>query len=120
MYISGTHSLADVATDLTIPLHLLTSTDRYLSAEYLLEIHPEVTTVVGHSLGAAIAQELSRRPSILEGRAYGSPTIYGAPKMEYYRSSGDPVSMFNLAGDRSSAFHSRVYFGNPHSYSGRW
>jgi len=64
MFIAGTNPrtvgsyLKDVMTDITIPLHMLSYTPRYKYAEYILEQNPQITSVVGHSLGGAIAQTL--------------------------------------------------------------
>ena len=123
MYISGTHSLSDVSIWHTIPLHTLTKTARYKQAEQTLSLYPEIHTIVGHSLGAAIGQELvGVTPSIKKARLYGSPTILLHPKIEYYRHNFDPVSMMNVnmgpwgTKPEGSFLYQSLKFGNPHSY----
>lgn len=112
LYISGTHSLEDVVTDLTVPVGLR-QTPRYKQA--LREVRPWTKTVVGHSLGGAIAQALVEDNSQLRGRTYGSPAMSWTPnpRIEAFRRYGDPVSMTNRA-----ASSSLPESWNPHSYGG--
>lgn len=121
MYISGTHPNAsnrtsDYMTDLAIPLHLLATTHRYKQAAYHLSLHPEVKTLVGHSLGGAIAQELAAANG-MHARVYGAPTLFGRDGVEYYRHTGDPVSVTNWVGALfGHSPHSTARLGNPHSF----
>lgn len=117
IFISGTHELGDIAADVTIPFRQLERTHRYAQAESLLALHPEVDTIVGHSLGAAIATRLAEQypRRIRGGRMYGSPTIGQHPNFVYYRHHGDPVSVSNRLGQSAS---SSFFLGNPHSYRG--
>ncbi len=116
LYISGTHSVGDVITDLTLPARvLLRRTPRYRESLDMLDLHPEIETVVGHSLGGAIGTALIMDHPGLKGRMYGSPTMMGHKDIEYYRHSGDPVSISNMFGARP---HTTFRWGNPHSYKG--
>jgi hypothetical protein len=125
LYVSGTHPnsnnrVSDYFTDLEIPVPgLLRSTWRYNQARRFLVKHPEVDTIVGHSLGGAIAQELSVSDQVRRVRVYGAPTLFGRDKVTYYRHPGDPVSISNRVGEffgRRSRNTAKV--GNPHSYAG--
>ena len=58
LYIAGSHTARDWYDDLKIPCHQTSKAYRYQKAEEALKAHPEVTTVVGHSLGGAVSLEL--------------------------------------------------------------
>lgn len=124
LYISGTHPnphnlTSDYVTDITIPLRALRHTWRFKQAAAALRAHPAVDTLVGHSLGGAIAQELSTVASVKRARVYGAPTLFGRPKVMYYRHPGDPVSFSNRVGQLlGRPSRNTVKMGNPHSYSG--
>lgn len=124
LYISGTHPnphnrTSDYVTDVSIPLRALRHTWRFEQAATALRTHPSVDTLVGHSLGGAIAQELSTHASIKRARVYGAPTLFGRPKVVYYRHPGDPVSVSNRIGQLfGRASRNTPSLGNPHSYSG--
>jgi hypothetical protein len=111
MYIAGTHTAGDVLTDLTIPLHVLTSTPRYRQAQEALTAHPEVDHIVGHSLGGAIGTELVKSNEGLTGVMYGSPNIQPHPRITYRRHYFDPISFANVGAEETPAMY-------PHSYRG--
>lgn len=129
LYISGTHSISDAITDLTIPIGNLRNTARYRMSRDILEYNRNITRVVGHSLGAAIGTDLiidrNARTSLqddltgrfvnLRGRMYGSPTLFSHPNIQYYRHPFDPVSIANFGLDTQQT---PFYLGNPHSYEG--
>jgi hypothetical protein len=124
MYVAGTSSVDDVLTDVTIPFGQIRETRRFNRAKKALLRHPEINTVVGHSLGAEIAQELSTFKQVKRGRAYGSPSIIGRSKMRYVRGYGDPVSASNMFGEMindmfhdGKRFRTQIEVGNPHSYT---
>lgn len=118
LFVSGTHvtNPKDYYYDVTIPIGQLKNTKRYRQVENLIRLYPEIDTLVGHSLGAAIVTDITLRyPQIKQARAYGSPTIKSHPKIQYFRHHGDPVSISNRLGNSASnIFH----IGNPHSYRG--
>lgn len=116
LFISGTHSLKDVETDLSIPLRRVKHTKRYAQVEQILSLYPRVDTIVGHSLGSAIGGEITREnPRIKQARLYGSPTLSKHDKIEYFRHYGDPWSISNKL---MSSPNENFRFGDPHSYRG--
>ena len=60
MYVAGTKSAGDVWGDLKIPLGLTSWSQRYKDAERTLQAMTQVSRVVGHSLGGAVALELKK------------------------------------------------------------
>ena len=112
--IAGTHSIANVVTNLTIPFGQLHATPRYQAAlQKWLDLGKP--TIVGHSLGGAIAGLLTASYPVWKGKArlYGEPRASwreSDPRIESFRHFGDPVSLLDRAA--SSSFH----FGNPHSF----
>jgi pimeloyl-ACP methyl ester carboxylesterase len=122
-YIAGTQisrwksgeAFRDMYDDLKIPLMATKQTHRYEQLQQALKAHPEVTHLVGHSLGgAAVLEAAKERPEL-------QTTTYGAPVMDVFaRSSlqsipnrfanyGDPVAMFDT--NATPALN-----GNPHSF----
>lgn len=119
MYVSGTHSLADVKIWPQIPLRNIKNTERYIQAKKIMDMYPEVDTLVGHSLGSVISREitLDNKNKIKAARLYGSPNLMrGDKRIEYYRHVGDPFSLSNKI-LRIQKVNS-MYLGNPHSYGG--
>ncbi len=76
-YFAGTKSLRGVWDDLKIPFGLSSWSERYASADRVLDAAPHVRRVVGHSLGGAVALELQQKHPQLN---FASET-YGAPVM---------------------------------------
>ncbi len=60
MYIAGTKDVQDVYDDLKIPFNQTSKALRYKNAIDLLDVNPDVTNFVGHSLGGATALELQK------------------------------------------------------------
>lgn len=119
MYISGTHSARDVKTDLFVP-YGLTNTQRYQEAlEFYLFHKPK--TIVGHSLGSAIAKRISddHMEGVLEHqhvRMYGAPMFLNTKLRRHeksFRHTFDPVSFLDPTATSSSA--SGI---NPHAFTG--
>ena len=112
--IAGTHSIADVVTNLTIPFGQLHATPRYQAAlQKWLDLGKP--TIVGHSLSGADADLLAAIYPVWKGKArlYGAPRATwreSGPRIESFRHFGDPVRLLDIAA--SSSFH----FGNPHSF----
>lgn len=119
MFIAGTNPrtinsyLKDVMTDITIPLNMLSHTPRYNYAEYMLDQNPQITSVVGHSLGGAITQILVERKKKIIGRIYGAPIMRSHERVRSFRHVGDPVSI-----NAQPISENYLHFGNPHSYRG--
>lgn len=114
LYISGTHVLPrDAMDDLLIPMHMVHHSERYQQASDALTHH--IHTVVGHSLGGAVAVRLAEQHEHLHGRVYGAPLarMRPNPRVKSFRHMFDPISVF----DRSAQI--RPHSGwNPHAYSG--
>ena len=110
VYVAGTHTAQDVLTDMSIPIGRLSQTNRYKQFEQIMNLYPEITQAVGHSLGASIVLEyLKNNPQRqLITRTYAAPVISGSPGQRY-RHYGDFISALDF-GAQSSA-----YFGDPHS-----
>jgi len=107
MYIAGTRSGLDWASDLLIPLGLTSYTPRErTAAQYYSLYHP--TRVVGHSLGGAVALDLAGVHH-LESTTYGAPVASVTPGNRY-RDYFDPVSLFDLGATNRLSY--------PHSYKG--
>jgi hypothetical protein len=115
LYIAGTKSLADVRDDLLIPLRKVEMSDRYKDAVAYLKDHPEIETIVGHSLGGSVALQLQKDKPYGVGyktRTYGAPVLdlSGKPDSHRFRHFGDPVSVFDSAATvRSSSTQSTSY-----------
>ena len=114
LYISGTHELRDVLDDTLIPFNAVHLSNRYAQAQDALA--PGITTIVGHSLGAAVAARLAEQNPRLPARLYGAPRISWSSnansRIKSVRRYGDPVSLL----DRGAS--SSVGGFNPHSYDG--
>lgn len=110
---SGTHTLRDVWDDLKIPFHQVHHAERYHQA--LAKLSPGIRTVVGHSLGGAVAARLTEDHPNIQARVYGAPLARWTknPRVQDYRHDWDPVSML----DRS-ATTTPAKGWNPHSYGG--
>jgi pimeloyl-ACP methyl ester carboxylesterase len=111
LYIAGSHTARDWFDDVTkIPAWGdLRNAERYREAEKALKANPNITRVVGHSLGGSVALELQKNNPALESRTYGAPVwdpLGQDGKVDRYRNWFDPVSVL----DRSA---SRSFKGNP-------
>lgn len=114
LYISGTHTARDVFDDIKIPFHQVHRSERY--AQAVARMGPGIHTVVGHSLGGAVAARLVEDYPHLKARTYGAPLLHTRfahhPRIQSFRKYGDPVSFF----DRSATMVAPT--GNPHAYGG--
>ena len=100
MYVAGTSRPSDVLDDLALPFHMTKYTNKYKETDALLSQHPEVTNIVGHSLGSAVTHELQfQHPEKnYTSNTYGVPTWSnsGDPTgSSRYRNYGDPVSVLD-------------------------
>lgn len=99
--ISGTKSLKDIGTDLYLGLGLLKSTDRYKQSDDILKkarekYKPDKVSVVGSSLGGAIASKIGKRNDNII--TYNKPSLFNEKIIKNersYRKSGDLISIFN-------------------------
>jgi hypothetical protein len=100
MYIAGTKTARDVFSDwIKIPLGLTRYSTRYKEAEEVLKANPQVKNLIGHSLGSAVSDELSKRNEAkqLNTTLYGSPFVdfTGKQSDNRYRHKFDPVSILD-------------------------
>ena len=109
MYIGGTgaktglnHKVNDVIADLFfIPTHNIQVSERYRDAMEELRKNPDVTRIVSHSLGSAVAQEINNRHgNKYATTVYSSPFVSGInqqknPRYLRFRNRGDPIAMFD-------------------------
>jgi hypothetical protein len=106
----GTDNLGDVKTDAYLAVGKLKSTDRFKKEDNLIQqlkrMYPNYKiTVTGHSLGGALASEISNKYN-LEGSGFNSGQgIRGKinnSNFQQYRTSTDPVSLLgDLRGEKS-------------------
>ena len=119
-YIAGTDpkNPQDLWDDLKIPFGLMRYSQRYKQAEKTLKENPQVSHLVGHSMGQAAGAEMEKtnenRDLTLVG--YGAPVISkpGADETDY-RHAGDPISMFDGAAKTVGGSINPV---QAHSYTG--
>ena len=101
MYVAGTSNLQDVWDDFKIPFGKTAQTQRYKDADALLSKNPQVSNLVGHSLGGAAVLELQKN----HGDKTFKTSTYAAPVMsrttpdnvnnKRYRNYGDFISIFD-------------------------
>lgn len=112
MYIAGTDGPATAITSWwKIPVNIKWS-ERYKQAANRLRLNPQVKTLVGHSLGGAVAARIIEDNINLHGRVYGAPLlrVNQHQRLQSFRHWGDPVSVL----DRSS--NMSLHLGNTHEY----
>ena len=100
LFIAGTKTYQDVFSDwIKIPLGLTKYTKRYKEAEDVLKENPQVKNLIGHSLGSAVSDELSKRSENkqLKTTLYGSPFVdfTGKQSENRYRHKFDPISFLD-------------------------
>jgi pimeloyl-ACP methyl ester carboxylesterase len=98
----------------------LRKSERYQQADRALKANPQVTRVVGHSLGGAVSLQLQKDKPGLASRTYGAPVFDPLgldSKAERYRNVGDPVSIFDRSARKSIHPHPFSSLSGPHDYS---
>ena len=108
LYISGTTGkdgsiTRDILDDLIhLPSRSAENTEKYKDAIKMLEQSPEITRLVGHSLGSAVANTLNQNfPNRFETTTYATPAVKPKrkgkqnPKHRDYRNPNDPVSVLD-------------------------
>ena len=110
LYISGTTGkdgsiTRDILDDLIhLPSRSAERTEKYKDAIKMLEQSPEITRLVGHSLGSAVANTLDQNfPNRFETTVYATPAVKPKrkqgekqdPRHRDWRNPNDPVSMLD-------------------------
>ena len=100
-FIAGTDptDYRDIWADVLIPFNMTRYGHRYEQAEKMLKENPQVTRLVGHSLGQATAASLQKKyygTRDLKVVGYGSPefkmSMEPTPDTVRFRHAGDPIS----------------------------
>ena len=115
LYIAGTSDLKDVYDDITKILFFGTVKDstRYNQAKTALDSNPNITNIIGHSLGGSVALEFQKNYPKYNTTTYGAPVLQIGSKIgNRYRFPYDPVSYL----DNGAITVDKFNF-NPHSYS---
>ena len=70
--------------------------------------------MISRILGSVIAHHIIAENEQFEGRLYSTPSL-ATPhdRITYFSHYGDPIAMFNL-----DTQNSKLYSGNPHTYTG--
>lgn len=113
MYVAGTSSMQDAWDDLKLPLGLVHRTLRYRQAKGVYDqAQGGVKRVVGHSLGAAVANRLQQDFG-LRYDLYANPgwRPFAEANPHSHRQRGDPISMFD------NGVTVRPMQINPHGYT---
>lgn len=110
MFVAGTSYPRDVADDTLIPMGLVKYTRRFRDAAQTLRLNPHVNRLVGHSLGASVAEALGSEQR-LPYELFNSPRVSFSSDPHSHRHHYDPISFFDR-GARSSIARG----WNPHSY----
>ena len=108
LYISGTTGkdgsiTRDILDDLIhLPSRSAENTEKYKDAIKMLEQSPEITRLVGHSLGSAVTNTLNQNfPNKYETTTYATPAVKPKrkgkqnPKHRDFRNPNDPVSILD-------------------------
>jgi predicted DNA-binding WGR domain protein len=121
-YVSGTQltrnfeeAARDLFDDAKLPLVGARSSRRYEELQQALSRNPQVTHLVGHSLGGSVVEEMARQNKALTATTYGAPVVdvfarSSTSLPNRFANYGDPIAMFDT--NATPGFN-----GNPHSFS---
>ena len=107
LFISGTKDPIDFVDDLKLPFNdTLNMTTRGRTADKYYRSHHEIDTVIGHSLGGAVALSLEKQYKkegnnpygIVQSKTFGSPTVSAnfTNNNNRIRYFGDPISALDF------------------------
>jgi hypothetical protein len=105
LYVAGTSNKQDAWDDLKIPTEKTSWAQRYKDANALLAKNPQVSNLVGHSLGGSAVLEFQKNhgEKTFKTNTYGAPvaslTAPDNKESHRYRNYGDPVSLFDRGAD---------------------
>ena len=112
--VAGTHNVSDVLTDVWLGIGGLKSTNRYKEAKSTLEkakkkYNPKDVSVVGHSLGSAIAQGIANKnDKVTTFNGAVLPFQNSQTNQTNYRSRGDVVSGFGIGQKHTKTLNSNT------------
>ena len=118
-------AVSDLANDAQLPIRGTQHTQRYIDAHHLLLTHPEITKVAGHSLGAAVANDLAAdmpNSGDYQWYLFNTPEIsFGdtdAPNLHKFADQFDPVAFMSWEskGKSLNPLSSDARYSVPHSY----
>ena len=131
LFIAGTKNFpGDHIDDLKLPLDdTLNKTKRGRDADAYYRSHHEVDTVIGHSLGGAVALSLEKQYKkegnnpygIIQSKTFGSPTVSAnlsgtnPNRIKYF---GDPISALDLNATTVMPSIGFRFNNSAHSYKG--
>jgi hypothetical protein len=132
LFIAGTRDLQDAWDDLKIPFGKTMDGVRADNANaYYLANQSSIDTVIGHSLGGAIALNLKQKYGkkgdlagapygIIQSKTFGSPTIGSIFEgtNDRIRYLGDPISMLDFGATTKIPSLSQRWNNSAHSFSG--
>jgi hypothetical protein len=107
----------DAYDDAKIPLGLTWDTWRYGQLQKALAAHPEVDTLVGHSLGGATVLQMAQDNPKYKTTTYGAPVmnVFARTSLEAvpnrFASRGDPIAMMDTNAQTD------IVLGNPHGFN---
>jgi pimeloyl-ACP methyl ester carboxylesterase len=116
MYVAGASSAGDWLDTLKIPLGRTAEAQRYKDADALLSKNPQITNLVGHSLGGSSILELQKN----HGEKTFSTNTYNAPVTSIvrpdninnhrYRNFGDPFSALDRQAETKFKPSAAIHF----------
>ena len=116
--------------DLKLPLNdTLNKTTRGRTADKHYRSHHEIDTVIGHSLGGAVALSLENQykkegnnpHGIIQSKTFGSPTVsanLSGPNPNRIRYFGDPISALDFNATTVMPSFKQRWNNSAHSYKG--
>ena len=131
LFIAGTKDPIDMVDDLKLPFNdTLNKTKRGRDADAYYRSHHELDTVIGHSLGGAVALSLENQYKkegnnpygIVQSKTFGSPTVstnaLGEKNPNRIRYFGDPISALDFNATTVIPSIGFRFNNSAHSYKG--
>ena len=131
LFIAGTRDWpSDTIDDLKLPMNdTLNKTTRGRDSDAYYRNHNEIDTVIGHSLGGAVALSLEKQYEkegnnpygMIQSKTFGSPTVSGnlsSPNPNRIRWADDPISFMDMNATTVMPSVKQRWRNSAHSYSG--